>query len=49
MSIFILYYIIILYYKQNRHLSIQIINNMSHNIGNINTNMDKYIKIMFKM
>ena len=36
-------------FKQNSHLSIQIINNMSFNIGKINTNMDKYIKIMFKM
>ena len=39
----------LVYYKQNSHLSIQIINNMSYNIGNLNKNMDKYIKIMFKM
>ena len=37
------------YYKQNSHLSIQIINNMSYNIGNINKNIVKYIKIRFKM
>ena len=37
------------YIIKNSHLSIQIINNMSHNIGKINTNMNKYIKIMFKI
>ena len=39
----------ILTYKQNSHLSIHIINIMSHEIGNINKNMDKYIQIMFKI